>query len=101
MAGPAVIALGVAMILFLAQQAGMLREATTFHRHVAGAASNVAVGLCRLGCTAGFISRVGADEFGKMSTFRLLGEGVDVAHVIVDPDAPTGVLFREKREFGA
>jgi 2-dehydro-3-deoxygluconokinase len=101
MSVPAVIALGETMMLFLAQQPGMLREATTFSRHVAGAESNVAVGLCRLGCTAGFISRVGDDEFGKAIAFRLRGEGVDVSHVIVDPDAPTGVLFREKREFGA
>jgi 2-dehydro-3-deoxygluconokinase len=101
MPGPAVVALGETMILFLAQEVGMLREATTFRRHVAGAESNVAVGLCRLGCTAGFISRVGDDEFGTMIAFRLRGEGVDVSHLIVDPFAPTGVLFRDKREFGA
>jgi 2-dehydro-3-deoxygluconokinase len=97
---PAVVALGETMILFLAQQAGMMREATTFSRHVAGAESNVAVGLCRLGCTAGFISRVGDDEFGKMIVFRLRGEGVDVSQVIADAGAPTGVLFRERRELG-
>src|SRR5579859_2416678 len=97
---PAVVALGETMVLFLAEQAGMLREATSFHRYVAGAESNVAVGLCRLGSSAGFISRVGDDEFGQMILFRLRGEGVDVSHVILDPRAPTGLLFREKREIG-
>lgn len=97
---PAVVTLGETMILFLAEQAGMLREATTFRRHVAGAESNVAVGLCRLGSSAGFISRVGDDEFGQMIVVRLRGEGVDVSHVIVDPEAATGVLFRERRELG-
>jgi 2-dehydro-3-deoxygluconokinase len=97
---PAVVALGETMILFLAEQVGMLREATSFRRHVAGAESNVAVGVCRLGGSAGFVSRVGDDEFGHMISFRLRGEGVDVSHLIVDPEAPTGVLFRERREFG-
>lgn len=98
---PDVVALGETMVLFLAQQAGLLREASSFTRHVAGAESNVAVGLCRLGCSAGFVSRVGDDEFGRAITFRLRGEGVDVSHVLVDDGAPTGVLFRDRREFGA
>lgn len=89
------------MVLFLAEQIGLLREASTFSRHVAGAESNVAVGLCRLGCTAGFISRVGDDEFGRVIVFRLRGEGVDVSRVRFDPGAPTGILFRDRREFGA
>src|SRR5437762_1472176 len=59
---PAVIGLGEAMILLLAQQPGPLREVTSFTRHVAGAESNVAVGVSRLGVEAGFISRVGAAE---------------------------------------
>jgi 2-dehydro-3-deoxygluconokinase len=95
-----VVALGETMILFLAQQPGLLREASTFSRHVAGAESNVAVGLCRLGCTAGFVSRVGDDEFGRAIVFRLRGEGVDVSRVRLDSGAPTGVLFRDRREFG-
>ncbi|MBV9173320.1 MAG: sugar kinase [Chloroflexi bacterium] len=98
---PDVVALGETMVLFLAQQTGLLREASTFSRHVAGAESNVAVGLCRLGCTAGFISRVGDDEFGRAVAFRLRGEGVDVSHLVFDSQAPTGVLFRDRREFGA
>ena len=32
-----VLALGETMVLFLAQQAGPLREANTFSRHIAGA----------------------------------------------------------------
>jgi 2-dehydro-3-deoxygluconokinase len=97
---PAVVALGETMVLFLAEQAGLLREAHRFTRHIAGAESNVAVGLCRLGCEAGFISRVGDDEFGRAIVFRLRGEGVDVSQVKYDAGAPTGVIFRERREFG-
>jgi len=97
---PAVVSLGETMVLFLAQQAGPLREANTFSRHIAGAEANVAVGVCRLGSSAGYISRVGDDELGRVIQMRLRGEGVDVSRVIVDASAPTGVVIRERREFG-
>ncbi|HET6317128.1 MAG TPA: sugar kinase [Chloroflexota bacterium] len=95
-----VVALGETMVLFLAQQAGPLREASTFSRHVAGAESNVAVGVCRLGGSARFISRLGDDEFGRLVCMRLRGEGVDVSQVLFDAAAPTGVIVRERREVG-
>lgn len=95
-----VVTLGETMVLMLAKQMGPLREATTFHRDVAGAESTVAIGLCRLGCTAGWISRLGDDEFGQAILFRLRGEGVDTSRVTIDHTRPTGILFRERREHG-
>jgi 2-dehydro-3-deoxygluconokinase len=94
------VTLGETMVLLLAEQAGPMREATTFRRYIAGAESNVAVGLCRLGHTAGWMSRVGDDEFGRAIVFRLRGEGVDTSHVISDPAAQTGIVVRERREAG-
>lgn len=88
------------MVLFLAEQAGPMREATSFRRHIGGAESNLAIGLARLRRSAGWISRLGDDEFGQMILFRLRGEGVDVSQVVIDPTAPTGVFFRERREAG-
>jgi 2-dehydro-3-deoxygluconokinase len=95
-----VVTLGESMVLLVAEQAGPLREATSFRRHIAGAESNVAIGLCRLGHSAGWVGRVGDDEFGHAILFRLRGEGVDVSRAIVDADAPTGLVFRERREMG-
>jgi 2-dehydro-3-deoxygluconokinase len=95
-----VVTLGESMVLFLAQQAGPLREASTFEKHIGGAESNVAIGICRLQHSAGWISRVGDDELGRAILFRLRGEGVDVSRVIVDAEAPTGVMIRERREVG-
>jgi 2-dehydro-3-deoxygluconokinase len=95
-----VVTLGESMVLLVAEQVGPLREATSFRRHIAGAESNVAIGLCRLGHSAGWIGRTGNDEFGHAILFRLRGEGVDLSRVIVDSDAPTGVVFRERREVG-
>jgi 2-dehydro-3-deoxygluconokinase len=94
------VTVGESMILLLAEQSGPLREASTFRRHVAGAESNLAIGLSRLGFNAGWISRVGDDEFGRAVVFRIRGEGVDTSRVTYDPDAPTGVLIRERRDVG-
>jgi 2-dehydro-3-deoxygluconokinase len=97
---PEVVSLGETMILFLAEQPGPLREATTFRRLVAGAEANVAIGVCRLGHSAGWIGRVGDDELGRAIVLRLRGEGVDLTHARADPEAPTGLLVRERREIG-
>ena len=95
-----VVTVGESMVLFVAEQAGPLREATTFRRHIAGAESNVAIGLCRLGHTAGWLSRLGDDEFGRAILFRVRGEGVDTSRVVLDQIAPTAVVFRDRREVG-
>src|SRR5438552_1563450 len=95
-----VVTLGESMVLLLAEQPGPMREAATFRRFIAGAESNLAIGLSRLGQTAGWFSRVGDDEFGRAIVFRIRGEGVDTSHVLSDPSAPTGLVIRERREIG-
>ncbi|MEM8483982.1 MAG: sugar kinase [Bacteroidota bacterium] len=92
-----VVTLGEAMVLFVPDRIGLLRYAHTFSRYVAGAESNLAVGMARLGHHVGWISRVGDDEFGQYVQAFLRGERVDVSGVKVDPDAPTGVFFKERR----
>jgi 2-dehydro-3-deoxygluconokinase len=96
-----VVTLGETMVLFAAVEMGPLRFANTFEKHLAGSEANVAIGLARLGHRSGWISRVGDDEFGQYLLYSLRGEGVDVSRVGIDPNAPTGVLFKEKREIGA
>ena len=98
--GPDIVTLGETMVLFLAETVGPLREATDFRRYVAGAETNVATGLCRLGHTAGWISRLSDDEFGRTVAFRLRGEGIDISRAKIDPEAPTGLMVRERRELG-
>jgi 2-dehydro-3-deoxygluconokinase len=94
------VTIGETMVLLVAEQPGPMREATTFRRYIAGAESNVAIGLSRLGHSAGWVGRVGDDEFGRAVVFRIRGEGVDTSRVIHDSDAPTGLLVRERREVG-
>lgn len=96
-----VVTFGETMVLFAAVEQGPLRFANTYTRHSAGTETNFAIGLARLGHQVGWFSRVGDDEFGQYIVNTVRGEGVDTSRVIVDPDAPTGVLFKEKRELGA
>lgn len=96
-----VVTLGECLASFVASTPGPLAEAVAFDRQVAGAEANVAVGLARLGHTVRYIGRIGADGFGTAIVRRLRGEGVDVRHLAADPDAPTGVMFRERRALGA
>jgi 2-dehydro-3-deoxygluconokinase len=97
---PDLVTLGEPMVLLLAEGSGPLREATTFRRFVAGAESNVAIGVVRLGHSAGIVTRLGDDEFGRAILFRLRGEGVDTTQVRMEPQARTGVYFRDARGTG-
>jgi 2-dehydro-3-deoxygluconokinase len=96
---PELVAFGEVLIAFVASSTGPLQEAKQFSAHVAGAESNVAIGVARLGHRVSFAGRVGDDAFGSMIVRRLLAEGVAIEHLIRDSEAPTGLLFRNLREF--
>lgn len=58
-----------------------------------GKGANQAVAAARLGAEVAFVGRVGDDDAGRRLRDGLAAEGVDVAHVRVDPDAPTGMAL--------
>ncbi|WP_225991375.1 sugar kinase [Actinomadura montaniterrae] len=76
---------------------GPIRLGSGFTTSIAGAESNVAIGLSRLGHTAAWAGRVGTDEAGHLVTRTLGAEGVDVSAVRRDGTAPTGVIMFEQR----
>jgi 2-dehydro-3-deoxygluconokinase len=76
--------------------AGLLRYGGALSLSLGGAETNVAIGLARLGHRAGWVGRVGDDEFGSFVRRTLGGEGV-IAEAIVDHERPTGVMFLERR----
>lgn len=94
---PDVVTLGESMVLFVPARIGPLRYASQFERTIAGAESNTAVGLAKLGHAVQWISRVGDDEFGQYMLAFLRGENVDVSRVKTDARASTGVFFKERR----
>lgn len=94
------VTIGETMVMFAAQSDGRLRYVRYFERSAGGAESNFAIALTRLGLRAGWISRVGDDEFGAYLLAFMRGEGVDVSRVIMDSQRPTGLFFKERAQGG-
>lgn len=86
---------GESMILLTPQSGGFLENVNGFSKSLAGAESNLAIGLSRLGHTVSYLSAVGEDSFGRYIVKTLRGEGVDTSGVKVDDARPTGVFFKE------
>ncbi|MFJ3908343.1 sugar kinase [Streptomyces vinaceus] len=93
----ALVTLGETMAVLAADRPGPLASGTPLRLGFAGAEATVAIGVSRLGHTASWIGRVGADSAGTMILDGLRGESVDVSRVRVDDAAPTGLMLRERR----
>ena len=90
-----VITFGESMVLFSPGDKGPLRHIHNFTKSIAGAESNVAIALSRLGHEVGWFSKNGDDEFGRYIEFMVRGEGIDVSRNLVDKKHKTGLLFKE------
>lgn len=89
-----VLCFGETMTMFVAEQPGDLALVERFHKRIAGADNNVAIGLSRLGFNVAWFSRVGNDSLGRFVVRALQDEGLDCRHVGVDPQHPTGFQFK-------
>jgi len=85
---------GEAMLLLVADRPGPLENAEAFHKRTAGAETNVAIGLSRLGLKVGWASRLGTDSMGRYLIAAMKGEGIDCSHVICDAAQRTGFQFK-------
>jgi dehydrogluconokinase len=85
---------GEAMMLLVADRPGPLENAQSFHKRTAGAETNVAIGLSRLGLKVGWASRLGTDSMGRSLIATMRGEGIDCSHVICDATQRTGFQFK-------
>jgi 2-dehydro-3-deoxygluconokinase len=90
--GRGLVTLGETMGLLTPMTAGPLRHAPGLRLSIAGAESNVAIGVSRLGGAATWIGRVGQDEIGDLVLRELRAEGVTV-HAVRD-GAPTGLMLK-------
>ena len=90
-----VVTIGETMVAFIPNAHTALRYVQQFSKVVAGAESNVAVGLVKLGHSSGWISKLGNDEFGQFILRELRGEGVDVTSVLISDTHPTGIMFKQ------
>lgn len=78
------------------RSAGPLSAGGSLDMHVAGAESNVAVGVARLGHSVSWAGVVGADPHGEYILRQLRSEGIQVQHRL-DAARSTGVMFLEQR----
>ncbi|WP_217238174.1 sugar kinase [Streptomyces sp. AC555_RSS877] len=93
---PEVVTFGETMAALRAHS--MLRLGGSLGLSVAGAESNVAIGLARLGHRVRWAGRVGADELGALVLRTLRAEGIDTAYAVADDTGrPTGLLLTEPR----
>ena len=89
-----VVTLGEAMLMFVAEEPGPLEQVQHFSKRTAGAETNVAIGLARLGLKVGWQSRLGSDSMARFLLAAIGGEGVDCSRVVCDPAQRTGFMFK-------
>jgi 2-dehydro-3-deoxygluconokinase len=92
---PRLITLGETMALIAPAHAEPLATAHEVRLLVGGAESNVATHAAHLGISSAWVSAVGDDALGERVRAHVAGQGVDVRWVTSDPDAATGVYFKD------
>jgi len=88
------ITIGETMVALVPDDAKPITGESRMVLRVAGAESNVATSLARLGHSVRWVSAVGADPFGEIITNELAAAGVDLGAVTVSSDAPTGIFAK-------
>jgi sugar/nucleoside kinase (ribokinase family) len=88
--------LGEMMMLLVADQPGPLEQVTSFHKRTAGAETNVAIGLARLGLRVAWASRLGTDSMARYLLAEMHREGVDCSRVECIAAQRTGMQFKER-----
>jgi 2-dehydro-3-deoxygluconokinase len=91
---------GEAMGMFIANSTGDLSRVKEFTKELAGAETNVTIGMARLGFNVAWLSKVGMDPIGTYIKEELEKEKVDVSLIKRDPEKLTGFQLKEKVEAG-
>ena len=76
-------------------------DPTHLERGFGGDAANVAVMAARMGVRSYLITHVGDDAAGRLLMRFWAERGVDVSHISVDAEAPTGLYINERLVSGA
>jgi sugar/nucleoside kinase (ribokinase family) len=96
-----IVTLGEAMTLFVAETPGPLEGVMRFSKRTAGAETNVAIGLARLGFKVGWQSRLGDDSMARFLLNAIGGEGVDCSRVASVAGERTAFMFKGRVEDGS
>lgn len=90
-----VVCLGETMGQFVPTDGRNVETAEKFALHHAGAESNVAIGLARLGHRVAWVSRLGNDAVGKRIRSAIQREDVETALVEMMDDRQTGIFLKD------
>ena len=90
-----IITVGETMAVMVPSEKGRLSNVGGFGLQIAGAESNTATGIARLGHTAAWVSALGDDELGRYVLDSVEREGVDVSFVKIDGTHRTGLMIKE------
>ncbi len=96
-----VVTIGEVVVDWISTEVGTdFTDARDFVRSLGGNASNVAIGLARLGVDVRLIGKRGDDPHGKYLDGVLQKEKVDLSDLVVDHGSPTAqcYVFRHERE---
>ncbi|WP_028672045.1 bifunctional 5-dehydro-2-deoxygluconokinase/5-dehydro-2-deoxyphosphogluconate aldolase [Saccharospirillum impatiens] len=89
-----VICLGRAAVDLYSQQVGSrLEDVHSFAKYLGGSSGNIAYGTARLGLKSAMLTRVGDEHMGRFVREELARAGVDVSHVVTDPERLTGLVI--------
>ena len=64
-----------------------------FFMNAGGKGANQTVAAVRLGGSVSFMAKVGNDHFGSRSIEQYKAEGIDVEHILIDSELPSGVAL--------
>ena len=95
-----VVVVGESLGLLVGEQTGRLSRGERMRLTFGGAESNVAIGVSRLGGSAAWIGRLGADAVGAMIVRELRAEGIAV-HAAMESSATTALMLKERVRPGA
>ena len=95
-----VVTVGEALVLLAADQPGPLASVRSYTSYTAGAETNVAVGLSRLGLRVGWASRLGEDDNGRYLREAFVREGIDCSHVAMVSGEHTAYMYKARVDDG-
>lgn len=90
-----VVTLGETMLRLSPVTVSTLEEAQQFQVEVAGAESNVAVGLARMGLSVGWVSKLVDNSIGRLISKRIQWHGVDVSRIVWSDRGRNGLYYLE------
>ena len=93
--GAEIVTIGETMVLLYGEDTtAPLRFGERLKLDFAGADSNFAIAMSRLGYRSAWISRLGDEPLGELALDAIAREGVDVSGVIRDPTRNTGLYLK-------